>query len=86
MEKGMEKVFCNKCRHYHRCSFWNDFAETCSHPKNIVIRDFYNKQIKGYAESPRERNRINTCKLFEEKIKFKLLGSKRSGQPIKEVK
>lgn len=41
--------------------------EICDHPKNIVIKDYFDAPYKEYEDSPRRMNKSNHCEWYEPK-------------------
>ena len=57
----MEKVYCDKCKHFEIAMFW----EACWHPDNL--KETHRSDVKEPRSLPCIKNMKNNCPLFEKK-------------------
>lgn len=58
-----DKVYCNKCDHFHR----GNYNACCSSPNNLVVTDFWDRQCRVYKDYPKNINKANNCPDFKKK-------------------
>ena len=70
MDKFKDKVFCKRCKHY--IPYWHTlFGRSISNVMECRLEQFWSTDwdevSKGFAVSPRDKNRYNNCLNYEPK-------------------